>query len=233
MRKKSAAERRIDSKYPKSRPGKASDYIDHIEDLVKEYPGLPVVLWCRVSGRMQDYKGDLEEMKARDRQELEKLGTDIVGDCQAVVSGWDEDRETLRVAARKARKAGAVLLAESTDRLIRSKAFHTKRNPGAQPTVQEFEELLRATQGVPLATILHPDTPWREVRAWQAKRGQHAKGRKGGRPSKKRPGCKKQKRLANRSKVFWMRLCGMSVRRIASLLKVPTMTVHDWIERMR
>jgi hypothetical protein len=102
-----------------------------------------------------------------------------------VASGWKWDcRPGLRAAIRRAKKEGAIIVAESTDRFIRSKAFHTKNNPGAQPTQDEFLMLQRKADGVQLATILPPDTPWREVRGHQSRRGQNGKQRRGGRPRK-------------------------------------------------
>ena len=103
-----------------------------------------------------------------------------------IQSGWDDDRLVLEVAAELAHKEGAVIVAESPDRFIRSIDFHTKTNPGALPTVAEYEKLMEVVGDVTLATVLPPDAPWKKVRGYQSRRGQIAKGSKPGRPKKTR-----------------------------------------------
>jgi hypothetical protein len=174
---------RIQSKALPLDPGKASDFIAHLPDAVTA--GVPVVLYVRVSSRTQGKKRNLFSQLRTSRRQLETLGLKVVAMFRDIASGWQwEDRPGLRNAIQLAKKGGAIVVAESTDRFIRSEAFHTKNNPGAQPTQDEFRRLQRIADGVPLATILHPDTPWAEVRGHQSRRGQHGKQRRGGRPRK-------------------------------------------------
>ena len=75
----------------------------------------------------------------------------------------------------------------SRDRFIRSANFDG-RNETDPPTVAEYEQLCRLAGGVPLATLQHPDGP---ARADQIRRGQAAKGNRGGRP--RRQPCKQRR----------------------------------------
>jgi hypothetical protein len=164
-------------------PGRASDFIDHLPDAVTA--GDPVVILCRVSHRNQSKNRNLLGQVQNTRRSVCDLGAEVVAEFSDVASGWVWDERTgFRKAIQLAQRIGATVVAESTDRLIRSKAFHSKSNPGAQPTQDEFLMLQRKADGVQLATILHPDTPWREVRGVQSRRGQIAKKRRGGRPRK-------------------------------------------------
>jgi hypothetical protein len=57
MREKLSVRKSIEKElYPfgmeEASPGKASDYIHHLLELIKQIPDLKVVLHCRVSGRM-------------------------------------------------------------------------------------------------------------------------------------------------------------------------------------
>lgn len=81
-----------------------------------------------------------------------------------------------------AKRENATILAESTDRYIRNPGYHSKDMPDLQATDVDLRELTRWAEGVTLTTLLGPDAPPTEVRSYQQKRGQAAKGRKGGRP---------------------------------------------------
>jgi DNA invertase Pin-like site-specific DNA recombinase len=209
-----------------SPPGKGSDYIQHFDSRIV---GILVVLYCRVSGRMQDHRGNLDDQEAADRRWLEDNGATVVAVYRDVASGWNADRPGLMAALEKAREVGAIVVARSTDRFIRS-IDYTPENPQLQPTVEEYEKLRLATNGVTLATILPPDTPWQEIRGQQSKRGQEAKGQRGGRPQTKEPGWKKRRQLANLPKLRWMVWLGISHRRIAGWLNVPRTTIQRWIQ---
>ena len=78
---------------------------------------------------------------------------------------------------------GAIIVAESTDRYLRHHDYHADTT--LLPTVGQFEDLKARAQGVTLATVLPPDATKAEVSSHQKKRGQRAKGNKGGRPAKK------------------------------------------------
>ncbi|MCC6127293.1 MAG: recombinase family protein [Pirellulales bacterium] len=212
----------------KSPEGKASDYIRHFVEIA--YSGIKVILYPRVSGRTQNRRGNLKAQEFWSRNSLKSYKVEIIDAFCETASGWANDRTRLIAAAELAKREEAVLVAVSTDRFIRSKAFTTDTNPDVLPTVEEYEALIEDTQGVLLATLLPPDTPWRKVHPIQIKMGQKFKGRKGGRPLKKPPGHKKQKRLANGSKVLWMDFCSMSERQIEKNTGIPRRTIRRWIK---
>ncbi|MBL7186678.1 MAG: recombinase family protein [Phycisphaerae bacterium] len=227
-----SVKRRLQGKYPSGPAGKASNFIRHVDVLRGEQPHLKAVLTARVSERFQDHKGNLDGQLSRLRKFAHENGITIVGEYKWVGSGsWKEpgDREA---AADLAIPQGAVLLAESTDRFIRSVYFNTKENPSVQPTDAEYQDLRNATKGVILATVLHPDTHWKEVRSYQTKRGQQTKGNKGGRLKKKpRPGYKKERRLEQLPHVLRLRSKGASWGDISALTGVAKGTAADWVKR--
>jgi DNA invertase Pin-like site-specific DNA recombinase len=189
-----------------------------------------------VSGRSQRQRHNLENQRDGLREEVERRGGIVIAKFREVVSGWDSDRPVLAAAIEKAKESGAILLAESADRFIRSKDFHTRKNPGALPSVAEFEELKRITAGVVLCTLLPPDTPWRQVRGHQSRRGQRAKARKGGRPPERKWG---ERRLARIDLARKMRDEGLSYQQIADSLNArddgftdqTPMTIFNWLRR--
>jgi hypothetical protein len=128
------------------------------------------VLHARVSGRTQARQRSLDRQIAELRAYAARRGAVIVETCAEVASGMSPDRPALLRAAALA----PIILAHNVGRLIRSAEFHRTRNPGAQPTQAEYEALVRAVGGVTLATVLHPDTDWREVRAAETRRGRRA-----------------------------------------------------------
>ncbi len=234
QRKRTALEgvrRRLREKYPPAVPGKASNYITSLEELVRKRIPLKAALLGRVSACMQNHKGNLNDQLVSLRQAVEAYAIPIVCEFKEVGSGWWHERERLDAAARRALDEGAVLLAESTDRFIRSIYYDSKRNPSAQPSVPEYEELRRATKGVTLVTILHPDTPWKEVRSYQSKRGQQTKGNKGGRPKINKAGYKKKSRLEKLSRVLRLRKKSASWGDINALTGVAKTTASDWVRK--
>ena len=223
--------RRIEAKYGDTTVGVASEYIQDFSDLLAAKPGVKVVLYCRVSGREQNRKGNLRDQKTVRLRQLEDCGADVVAAYGEITSGWCDDKLRFEVAADVARASGAVLVAESVDRFLRNIDYNNEKNQEAQPTVHEFESLLGRTKGVTLATLLPPAMPWKSVRGEQTKRGQQAKGRKGGRPKAKRPGDKKEHRRVWLSRVLSMSAHGVSSRVIAELIGMPRATVQRWIKR--
>lgn len=146
--------------------------ISHADEVIRS--GTPVVLYPRVSGRTQARNGSLDRNTAELEEYAARRGAEIVGICPDTGSGMSLDRPGLLRAAELAREHNAIILAHNVGRLIRSAEFHRTRNPGAQPTQAEYEALLRTVGGATLATILHPDTPWRVVRAAETRRGKQA-----------------------------------------------------------
>ncbi len=227
-----------DFRPPPNPPGRASRYIGRGDREIRL--GTPVIPCCRVSKRPQRYRGNLDDQEQGLREFVADFGGVVVGVVRHVGSGWDGP--WLIKAVARARMCGAVLLAESTDRFIRPLDYHSKRNPDAQATEEDLRCLRCWTKGVRLLTVLDPDASPREVRSWQRKRGQSAKGRKGGRPRSqpppeqtpaKYPGYKKDRREAKLPAVLQRRARGESLRQIAEAEEVPVATVEEWIQKHR
>ncbi|MFZ0035118.1 MAG: helix-turn-helix domain-containing protein [Sedimentisphaerales bacterium] len=230
--------RRLREKFlPKSPPGKASKYIHHLDEYLKQHPDIEALIYGRDSTCAQNYKRNLKTQKKVLRRELGQRAIPIVSHYyNEVSSGWvlDKKRWALVDAVEEAKKLikkgiQAVIVAPSTDRFLRNRDFHTKERPDLLPTEAEFEKLKELTCNIPLATLLHPDMPPREVRSYQTKWGQEAKGNKGGRPEKKGPGYKKRRRIRKRGRVIWLYKQGTAVCDIARKTNVKQSTINDWI----
>lgn len=203
--------------------GKASLYIRPF----KVRPGDRFVLCCRVSTRRQDHQGNPRDQERNLRREVEpRLGA-VIEVITHVGSGWDP--QWLTNATAVAVQHGATLLAESTDRFLRSPRYHSSKRPDELPTEEDFERLLFWADDAPLMTFLHPDTSPDVVRSYQAQRGQLAKGRRGGQPDHKHPGSKKQRRLEKLSRVLWCHKRGASLGDIAAVHGLPRPTVQTWV----
>ena len=219
----------------KSPPGIASDYIFHLDSVPVAHSELPIVLYARESGRTQDCRGNLANQGKNLLAAVTARGRAIVGRLHGEVSsGWihpDHFRLRFERAITEAKRLNAILLAESTDRFIRPESYRSDTRWDAWPTVDEFERLKEMADGVILATLLHPDTPPAEVRAYQTSRGQQQKGRKGGRPKSNRPGYKKARRLELQPQVLRLRQQGCPIEIIGELTGLPKATISTWISR--
>lgn len=202
--------------------GKASNFIKPIE----EFPaGTRVVLWERVSKRAQGRNGqNIHDQDLNLWTQAQELGLKVVGVFDHEGSGFGANSWTLlHKAAAYAARHDAILFAETTPRLIRHPAFHTKLWPDAQARDADLQVL---PTNVVIATDLHPDASPKEVRAYDRRRGQQMKNRKGGRP--KAPGYKKRIRLRMKAKVIGLHP-ELSQREIAKQTGVPRATVQRWI----
>jgi len=208
--------------------GKASDYIGHAERDIK--PGDKVVLYCRVSRHTQNRMGNLDDQERNLRREAARLGAIVVEDpILHEGPGWDAG-EIMRAAAL-AREHGAKLLAESTNRYVRSGEYHGDENPDAQASEEELQFLPIWTGGTVPLTVLDPDASAGEERAYETKRGQREKGRRGGRPRTNPPGYKTERRREMLPKVLELREKGESVREIAAYMGIAKSTIYDWIQQ--
>jgi DNA invertase Pin-like site-specific DNA recombinase len=212
-------------------PAKASNYIAHVDHLQP----CRVVVLCRVS--IPCNKGHLDDQDSNLSWEFERMGFDIVGVFKEVASGDAEDRITLELAALKAKELGAVLVAESTNRFVRSFCYKREdilrevekpRRIAISPNVMDFERFLDLVHGAKLATLWHPDLSEKEIRKLQSKRGQ--KGHRGGRPAV--PLTNKRRRELKASLAVKLRQDGLSWRQIGKALNVPWRTSKDWVVKM-
>jgi DNA invertase Pin-like site-specific DNA recombinase len=138
------------------------------------------------------------------------------------------NRVILERAIEEARRLGAILVAPSRDRIIRSQCFGPGKTAKVeQPSVHEYEYLLQLANGVVLATLLPPDE---RGHSSQVRRGQAAKGRKGGRPRKKNPGEVKDRRLRLTPLAIKKLSSGMSQRATSAALGIAESTLRGWIK---
>ena len=210
---------------------KASQFIAYLRDLVRETPNLKAVLYLRVSGRNQNSYGNRRAAERRLRRELKKLGVQVIAVFREVGSGWRSDLLRREAAALYARKYGAVLVAESADRFLRSIHF-SKENQSALPSLVEWEALKSVIGDVTLATLLRPDASGQEVRSFQTKRGIAEKNAHCGRPRKTKPGEKKRRRQKCMARVFKLRRTwGFSYGEIEAETGLPRSTFVDWLKR--
>lgn len=205
-----------------TRRGQASTVIRHLPELLAERPGLRVVDCCRVSEYQQGHRGQLAGQVSDLQQQVEQLGANVIDCVKHVGPGWDPG--WLYRALKIARATGAVLVAETTSRFIRSGYFHSSRLPNAQATQADLDYLRFLTDGVALATVLHPDASPEEEMGYHRKRGQRATGNVGGRPERKK---NRRKRLT--PPVIDLRQQGKSLAQIAKELDVPRSTIQRWV----
>jgi len=128
----------------------------------------------------------------------------------------------------RARGVDVLIVALSRDRLIRHDGYRFT-NDTEPPTITEYKLLIERMDGIPLATILHPDE---SARGKQTRRGQEAKGNRGGRPrgaSPKQPGRLKERRIKLLSRVLELSAAGVPTRDIARQIGVAEATVRRWI----
>ena len=203
--------------------GDASKYIGHCKYDLK--PGDRVILCLRVSRRQN--RGNLKDQEANLRRRMKMLGVIVIAAYRRVRSGCDPG--WLVIPALHAKKVGAKLVAETADRFIRHPYYHSNDNPNLQASENELRDLKFFTFGVPLLTLLAPNASPRKVRSYQRKRGQQGKGRRGGRPPKREPGWKVERRKSCLAWVLELHSDGKSLRSISRITDVPKSTVQDWI----
>ncbi len=106
-KRKSSALRRIELKYGiKFKPAKASNYLYSLVEYLKRYPDIVVIIYCRVSARMQGHKGNLDNHEKVLRRILRKLNIPVIGCYREISSGWvlNDDRLALINAVKEAKK---------------------------------------------------------------------------------------------------------------------------------
>lgn len=207
----------------RAEPGPASEYIN----VFQVSPGDLFVIACRVSTHAQSL--NLDDQEEFLREEIEDQGGIVIDIAREVA--WGGEPLWLSEAVEIAKKTGATILAESTDRLIRHPSYHPKHNQSLMPRRSKLDKLRRATEGVTLMTVLNPEASSTKQRSHQTKRGQQIKANIGGRPKKKRTGHKKERReqLLPEALQLWSQ--GLSQRQVAKKFKVPFSTMQEWISK--
>jgi hypothetical protein len=208
--------------------GTASDVICEFDEI---RDGSKVVIACRVSHR--ENKSHLKDQERRLRGELESAGGKVVGVVRRVHSGWKP--EWLHVAVEIAKQHDAVILAESTSRLIRHRNWKTTKECWTiQPSHRNLQALESVADGVKLVTLLHPDASPSEERSCHTKRTGKA-GRPRGRSRKKDAYAFTRTRFLVALQSRWRRdgRESFSDRHIARKIGRPRSTVRDWISEIR
>lgn len=217
----SAFNRRLNAKFgplPYA-PAKASDYVMTFEELKQS--GCSVVIYPRVSSRTQKRKRKLKSQEDSLRLQLRRAGIHVLAAFRECGSGWDDDLERRAAAAEYAARYGAILVVDSVDRLLRSRLFRHNDKEPKLPTDYEFQALFERLGNVRIASIVHPNTPWKEVRKHQIHRGYgvHCE-----------PGEKKARREKLKATVLWMHhKWKHSLGEIAADTGVAKSTIEDWI----
>ena len=206
--------------------GIASDYISDNRSLKRRQR---VVIYCRVSGHVQERSQNLSDQGENLKNELKQRGFVVLEIISEVASGWKEDRDGLLRAVEIAHENDAVVVAESVTRFIRSRDYNSKTNRNALPTVAEYRRLQRDTQGVKLATLVAPDATPEEIRSYETKRGKKSKGNPGGRPKKRDPGYKKRERQMYLPIVLERYKQNKNIAAIARSVNLKYDTVYIWI----
>ncbi len=228
---------RINSISGKSKPAKASKFLHHLDEYLKNHPFTVALIYCRVSACMQGYKRNLDTIEQVLRRALKHRNIPVVGCYREVRSGWilDHKRGALVQAVEKVKKykgkRTVVIVTTSSDRFLRNRDFHTQERPDILPTEEDFERLIGLTGDVPLLTLLHPDMPSHKVRGIQSKWGQRAKGNKGGRHRKRFPGYKKKRREQKLTTLMSLNRRGKTLSYIVAKTGVARSTIKDWIEK--
>ncbi|MCA9070740.1 MAG: recombinase family protein [Planctomycetaceae bacterium] len=215
--------------------GIGSDYLRQLSGLIKDSQKVRGILY----GRESRDNGNLSDQVKQATEELESLGVEIIATFKEVQNGsiYNLDRTEFFKAFEVAKLHNAILVAPSRERIIRSKNYNGNFESD-QPTVAEYNALQVLADGVTIATILHPDEFGRSK---ETKRGQQAKGNKGGRPPKEKPKTKphgKVRREAYLPLVLEMHKVGFSLRIIAAELNamddgfpdVCHKTISNWIK---
>lgn len=204
----------------------ASQHIHRLDEL---RPGDKVYLLTCVSWR--DRKGNHPDQYKNLRQHVEERGAIVVGAKEE--TGPRYEPFYLLEARFEAESLGAKwILAESTDRFIRHRAFHSINRPDLQATEDQVRELAMFAGKLKLMTHLDPDATASEVRSYQRKRGQWAKGNKGGGSKKKGYGLRyDQLPRSVELRLRELHVAGASIRKIEKQLKIPRTTVHRWVSQ--
>ncbi len=222
-RKKVSAKKTIERIFT---PGDASKYITH--DGIQQ--GDQVVLYCRVSTRQQNHNGNLDTQEQYLRNQIDKRDAKVVHVVRYVGSGFEPLR--LPLAVRFAKQHSAKIVALSTDRFIRHESFKstgTKKARTLRVNTGGLEILREIAKGVELVTLLDPNATLPECAGLQKKIGQQMKNSKGGRPNKRKPGYKKERRQKNLPIVFQLRTEGLKIRDIARKLIIHESTIRHWL----
>lgn len=150
--------------------GDASIMLNSVYDLPF---GTRVFIWCRRSKVQKD--GDAGEQEIYYRAKAHELGLVVVGVEVVTQSGYDPWR--LAKVFGRARLAGAVVVAATPNRFLRSEHFVSNdgRNHDRQATASQWDDLAFIANGVKAATFINPKASPAEERAEHQRRSKAMK----------------------------------------------------------
>jgi hypothetical protein len=231
----------VEDGHGKSDTGKAGSFVRHLDELLRETPNLLAVLYMRMSATEQRKHGNLVNRFRWLKRELDRAGIPRSDESyREVCSGkFLRDRPRLIAAIEAARKlqsdypdSRVVVVTDTRNRFLRGRYYNGYASVDP-PNVRQWERLKKLAGTVTLATVLHPDTSFGEVRSHEDKVAQEG-GKKVGRPRKEArvpPGFKKRKREELLPEAHRLHEEGLSPRKIGRLLVVKHRTVVDWLKR--
>jgi DNA invertase Pin-like site-specific DNA recombinase len=201
----------------------APDHISHLGAIFRKAAKRGVVLYARISdprpGKRETTSDQLEVCD----YELDVLVNKFVrtlkvhGTFAESGPGWGE-RPKLKQAAKLAKKHGAVLVAFDVSRFVRNEKYSES---GQEPTVDDFDQLMKLVGNVQLATIAHPSI--HEDRSSRVKSG--IKKAKAAKNTYRKPYTKLPKKTA---RVVMLRNQGASWDKIAKTVGRAESTIRGW-----
>jgi hypothetical protein len=206
------------------KPGRVSTVAKSIQEIPENSRAFLIV---RESACTQE--NNVIDQELHLRRVCKRQGVEIVGCFSHVESGW---RLNIHEAVETAKRLGAVIVAETIDRIMRPEDYHSVENWNAKLTVEDLLRLAKKLDGVPLFTVADPDASPGENRSMQTKRGQRYKS-KGGRPFVHKP--KKRFREKWMPLVARLHAKGKSHAQIARVVSrkagahVGRLTIRGWI----
>lgn len=214
---------------------KPSDYdVRSLDDALQSAIIPAVVLYCRVSGRKQDLDSQLKGS----RHFVADRGIRVARSHGETAKGRfldPQERPALHAALSDARRRGVPLVVPCSSRIVRNSDYDAYRQPDLKPTVAEFEQFAKLADGITVLTLSDPDASCPDDEAFLRKLTADATGRPVGRPRKRAPGFRKDRRDRLRARVRALRRQGLSLRKIADVLtregfRVTHTAVANWLK---
>jgi hypothetical protein len=187
----------------------------------------PKSLVCLLERESYETQGEnLPDQDRNLRREMNTRGHTVVGVYPHRIRSGADIGELWNVAdyARKLSKQygrKVYPVAESFDRVIRNKHFHSAKNRRAVPTFADVRYAQMMLRGEIIYTVESPTSTNEQQHGAHIKRGQRCKGRRGGRQLKKHtPGYRKKRLAKGLHKALKYRLVrGLSWRQIVKRLR--------------
>ena len=183
-------------------------------------------------GNDADRLACVKEESARHNVIISKVFSEIANGRASHLDG----RYELMKALQYARENDCWLIGPSVSRFIRSEEY-AQDNQQIDLRKKDLIPFVKLLDGVRIATIIPPMTPFSVERGIFSKWGQSGKGNKGGRSKTMPPGYKKERRLECEEFVQRWRERGMPYREIAGRLSkifgwpINFRTVYDWVNK--